>query len=207
MDEILESIKTMFNGLSVWGWIGQISGLIGFLIVLVSFQCNKKTYCLLAGLSMILFIIESTASISAMANFSVCVMALIRNLWMFIRLKTGKGEFNRKSIWFLLGLMWVGQIIYMSITNTFLELSSYFTTVTATILTVLQNNKNYYVVKVGILIQESGALALFIICGLPFSIFRQIILVSSVIFSIIVLLIKDMNFRKKDKDYQEQNQE
>lgn len=203
MNKLFEAIKTMFEGLSIWGWIGQISGLIGFIIILVSFQCKKKTYCLLAGLSMFLFIIESTASVASMANFSVCVMTLIRNLWMYVRLKTGKGEFDKKFIWILLGLMWIGQIIYMSVTNSFLELTSYFTPVTATILTILQNNKNYYVVKLGILIQESGALALFIICGFPFSIFRQIILVSSVIFSIIVLIIKDIRLRKKSIEYKE----
>lgn len=201
MTKLFESIKTMFDGLSVWGWIGQISGLIGFLIVLVSFQCKKKTYCLLAGLSMFLFIIESTASVSSMANFSVCVMALVRNLWMYVRLKNGKGEFDKKSIWLLIGLMWTGQIIYMSVTNSFLELTSYFTSVTATILTVLQNNKNYYVVKLGNLIQECGALALFIICSLPFSIFRQIILVSSILLSIVILIINDIRFRKKSNEY------
>ena len=44
---------------------------------------------------MFLFIIESTASVASMANFSVCVMTLIRNLWMYVRLKTGKGEFDK----------------------------------------------------------------------------------------------------------------
>lgn len=42
MNSLFESFKLMFEGLSIWGWIGQISGLIGFLIVLISFQCNKK---------------------------------------------------------------------------------------------------------------------------------------------------------------------
>lgn len=59
MNSLFESFKLMFEGLSIWGWIGQISGLIGFLIVLISFQCNKKNYCFLAGLSMILFLIEA----------------------------------------------------------------------------------------------------------------------------------------------------
>ncbi len=42
MNSLFESFKLMFEGLSIWGWIGQISGLIGFLIILISFQCNKK---------------------------------------------------------------------------------------------------------------------------------------------------------------------
>lgn len=84
----------------------------------------------------------------------------------------------------------------MILTHGFGQITSYFTPVTATILTLLQNNKNYYIVKLGNLIQESGALALFIICGLPFSILRQIILVSSIIISVIIMLIRDS---KKNK--------
>lgn len=200
MDKLLESIANMFEGLNLWGWIGQISGLIGFVAILISFQCSKKKYCLIAGLSMILFIIESTTSIVSMANFSVCVISMIRNLWMYYKLKNNKGELTKVEVFSLVALMWVGQIIYMSITNSFLSLSSYFTVVTATILTFLQNNKNYYIVKLGNLIQECGALALFIICGMPFSIFRQIVLVSSVLISILIIFLRDRKYKAKNPE-------
>lgn len=197
MNSLFESFKLMFEGLSIWGWIGQISGLIGFLIVLISFQCNKKNYCFLAGLSMILFLIEATSSKASMANFMVCLVSLIRNLWMYFKIKKEKGELTNIEVWSLLISLWIGQIIYMIIFNGFGQVTSYFTPVTATILTFLQNNKNYYIVKLGNLIQESGALALFIICGLPFSIFRQIILVLSIIISVIIMLFKQNKLNKK----------
>ena len=162
MNEFLNSILNMFKGLNTWGWVGQICGLIGFFMMIIAFQCNKKNYCLIAGSAMFLFIIESTASISAMANFMVCLVSLIRNLGMYFSLKKNNKELSRETVVFLLIFMWIGQIIYMTVTKGFLELSSYFTVVTATILTILQNNKNYYVVKLGNLIQEVGALALFI---------------------------------------------
>lgn len=196
MNSLIKSIKQMFEGLNTWGWIGQISSLVAFIIILISFQCNKKNYCLLAGISMILFLIEATTSITSMANFMVCLISLIRNLWMYIRLKKGYGELTKGAVWGLLAVLWIGQIAYMILTHGFGQITSYFTPVTATILTLLQNNKNYYIVKLGNLIQESGALALFIICGLPFSILRQIILVSSIIISVIIMLIRDS---KKNK--------
>ena len=197
MSSLWNSIITMFDGLSAWGWVGQICGLIGFSMMLVAFQCNKKNYCLVAGFAMILFIIESTTSKASMANFMVCLMSLIRNLWMYVRIKKGQGELTNISVWLLLIFMWSGQIFYMTITKSFLEISSYFTVVTSTILTLLQNNKNYYIVKLGNLIQESGALALFIICGLPFSIFRQIILVTSILISVAIMVFNDVK-RKKE---------
>ena len=136
MNSLIESIKQMFEGLNTWGWIGQISGLVAFIIILISFQCNKKNYCLLAGISMILFLIEATTSITSMANFMVCLISLIRNLWMYIRLKKGRGELTKGAVWGLLAVLWIGQIAYMIFAHGFGQITSYFTPVSYTHLTL-----------------------------------------------------------------------
>ncbi len=199
MNALIDSIKDMFVGLSTWGWVGQIAGLVGFVIIFLSFQLSKKNYCLLAGIAMILFLIESTTSVTSMANFTVCLMSLIRNIWMYIKLKKGKGELTKVEVYSLIIFLWVGQLVYMTSTHTFNQLTSYFTPVTTTILTFLQNNKNYYIVKLGNLMQEGGALALYIISKMPFSIFREIILLTSICVSIVVMFVKSKHNKKIEK--------
>lgn len=180
----------VINNLSNQLWISQISGLIGLIIIGISYLFPKKKYLLFASLSFIFFILE-TVFAKLYANLIVTSVCLIRNLLMTYYLFRKNKEVPMYIVISLLVIMWIGEVAYMRLSNTFNVFDNYLPPLLVTMSTFTQNSKNEYVVKMGAALHETGFLIYYSIYKLPLSIFRQIILVFATFIGIILLKIKN----------------
>ena len=105
-------------------------------------------------------------------------------------------ELSKYIVVALIVLMWSGVIIYMAVSNTFGVWDNYLPPAIVTMSTITQNNKNEYVVKVGSTLHESGFLVYYLVYRLPFSIFRQVVLIIAALIGMGILIYKNV---KKNK--------
>ena len=184
MDFIIDS----FKDLTIPLWISQISGFIGLIIIFISYLFKKKKFLMIATTSFIFFIIEQAFAL-LYSNLIVSSICFIRNIIMLVYLLKKNKELPRYIVYSLIGVMWIGIIIYMAITNTFNVFDNYLPPLIVTMSTITQNFKNEFVVKIGALFHESGFLVYYLIYHLPLSIFRQIVLVIATLIGLILLII------------------
>lgn len=184
----MELIIDSFRGLTIPLWISQISGLIGLIIIFISYLFKKKKFLMIATFSFIFFIIEQAFAL-LYSNLIVSSICLIRNVLMLIFLIKKDKELPKYIIYSLIGVMWLCIIIYMAITDTFALFDNYLPPFIVTISTITQNFKNEFVVKIGALFHESGFLIYYSIYHLPLSIFRQAVLVLATLIGLIILII------------------
>ena len=195
MDFIIES----FKNLTPLGWASQISGLIGLIVIFISYLFRKKKFIVIATISFIFFILEQAFAF-LYSNLIVSSICFIRNVLMVIFLLKSNKELPKWLIYSLIGVMWILVIIYMAITNEFDVFDNYLPPLIVTMSTITQNFKNEFVVKIGALLHESGFLVYYLIKNavnndLPLSIFRQICLVVATLIGLLILII---HYRKKD---------
>lgn len=176
-------------------WTSQICGLVGLVIIFISYQFKKKTYFILASISMVFFFLEQ-AFAGLFSNTIVTTTALIRNVLIGIYVCKGKEKAPDYFIYILLSLMWVVEISVFAITGTLNVWDNYLPPVMVTMATFTSNSKNYYVLKGGMLIHEIGFLIYYAFYNLPFSMIRQAVLSISIIVSIIVMIIRDIRKRQ-----------
>lgn len=177
-------------------WISQISGLIGLIVIGISYLFPKKKFLAIATISFVFFIIEQFFA-RVYSNLIVSSVCFLRNLLMTIFMLKKNKELPKKILFSLLLIMWISEIIYMAISKTFFVLDNYLPPVIVTMSTFTQNSKNEYIVKIGVTLHETGFLIYYLIYKLPISIFRQVVLVVSSLIGIII-------FYKKTKQKNEE---
>ena len=193
-----QSIISSFENLTPLLWVSQICGIIGFILICISYQFDRKRFLLISSFSLFFFALESGCAL-LFANLIVSSMCLIRNILMFIYFVYKKEELPKYMLFILLGVMWIGEFILMGITKTFNVFDYYLPPLISTFSTFTQNSKKYYIVKIGATIHETGFLIYYFIYQLPFSILRQAILVLSALISLVVIGIRC--FRNKKVNY------
>ena len=181
-----QSIISSFENLTPLLWVSQICGIIGFILICISYQFDRKRFLLISSFSLFFFALESGCAL-LFANLIVSSMCLIRNILMFIYFVYKKEELPKYMLFILLGVMWIGEFILMGITKTFNVFDYYLPPLISTFSTFTQNSKKYYIVKIGATIHETGFLIYYFIYQLPFSILRQAILVLSALISLVVI--------------------
>lgn len=189
---MIEEIINSFKNLDTYLWISQICGFIGFIIISIAYLFGKKKFLIIATISFVFFILEQSFAL-LYANLIVTGICFIRNIFMVIMIIR-----KNKPLPFivLLGfvlLIWIFEIIYMSISNTFNVIDNYLPPLIVTMSSFTQNSKNEYVVKCGGIVHEGGFLAYYAIYKLPLSIFREIVLV---LFGFVGLFFLIYNRRK-----------
>lgn len=200
MDFIIDS----FKDLSPLGWASQICGLIGLIIIFISYIFKKREFIVIASISFIFFILEQAFAF-LYSNLIVSSVCFIRNILMVIFLFKSNKELPKWLIYSLIGLMWLLIIIYMAITNSFNVFDNYLPPIIVTMSTMTQNFKNEFIVKIGALLHESGFLLYYLIMNaktheLPLSIFRQVILVIATIIGLIILIVLYIKKYKSQKE-------
>ena len=190
-----QSIISSFENLTPLLWVSQICGIIGFILICISYQFDRKRFLLISSFSFVFFALESGCAL-LYANLIVSSICLIRNILMFIFFVYKKEELPKYMLFILLGVMWIGEFILMGITRTFNIFDYCLPPLISTFSTFTQNSKKYYIVKIGATIHETGFLIYYIIYQLPFSILRQAILVISALVSLVVIFIKYVKNRK-----------
>ena len=190
-------IRRSFEDLTVNLWISQIAGLIGLIVIGISYLFKKKKFIAIATISFIFFIIEQ-AFAALYSNLIVSSTCFIRNLLMVYFLFKKKKELPKGIVFGLLGVMWVSILIYLGFSNTFSKWDNYLPPVIVTMSTITQNNKKEIVVKIGALLQEGGFLAYYLVYHLPLSILRQIILVVTCFIGLVLILVQMIKRSTKD---------
>ena len=195
---MIQEFLDSFNNLTPILWASQICGLVGLVFIFVSYQFKKKTYFILASISMLFFFLEQALA-GLFANTIVTTGALIRNVVLAIYVCKGKEKSPDWFIYILIGLVWISEFILFIINNSIGVWDNYLPPILWSIATITSNNKNYYVLKLGMLVHEIGFLVYYAIYGLPFSVMRQAILAASIIVSLIVMIIRKISQKKKEQ--------
>ena len=190
-----QSIISSFENLTPLLWVSQICGIIGFILICISYQFDRKRFLLISSFSFVFFALESGCAL-LFANLIVSSMCLIRNILMFIYFVYKKEELPKYMLFILLGVMWLGELILMGITSSFDVFDYYLPPFISTFSSFTQNSKKYYIVKLGAIIHETGFLIYYIIYQLPFSILRQAILVISALVSLIIIGVRYFKYKK-----------
>lgn len=190
-------IRNSFEDLTVNLWISQIAGLIGLIVIGISYLFKKKEFIAIATISFIFFIIEQ-AFAALYSNLIVSSTCFIRNLLMVYFLFKKKKELPKEIVFGLLGVMWISILIYLGFSNTFSKWDNYLPPLIVTMSTITQNNKKEIVVKIGALLHEGGFLAYYLVYHLPLSILRQIILVVACFIGLVLIIVQMIKRSTKD---------
>ena len=191
-------IRSSFEDLTVNLWISQIAGLIGLIVIGISYLFKKKKFIAIATISFIFFIIEQ-AFAALYSNLIVSSTCFIRNLLMVYFLFKKKKELPKGIVFGLLGVMWVSILIYLGFSNTSSKWDNYLPPVIVTMSTITQNNKKEIVVKIGALLHEGGFSAYYLVYHLPLSILRQIILVVACFIGLVLIIVQMIKRSTKDQ--------
>ena len=190
-------IKSSFEDLTVNLWISQIAGLIGLIVIGISYLFKKKKFILIATISFIFFILEQ-AFAALYSNLIVSSTCFIRNLLMVYFLFKRQKELPKGIVFGLLGVMWISILIYLGFSNTFSKWDNYLPPLLVTMSTITQNNKKEIVVKIGALLHEGGFFAYYFVYHLPLSILRQIILVIACFIGLVIIIVQMIKRSNKD---------
>jgi hypothetical protein len=190
-------IRSSFEDLTVNLWISQIAGLIGLIVIGISYLFKKKKFIAIATISFIFFIIEQ-AFAALYSNLIVSSSCFIRNLLMVYFLFKKKKELPKGIVFGLLGVMWISILIYLGFSNTFSKWDNYLPPLIVTMSTITQNNKKEIVVKLGALLHEGGFLAYYLVYHLQLSILRQIILVVACFIGLVFIIVQMIKRSTKD---------
>jgi hypothetical protein len=190
-------IRSSFEDLTVNLWISQIAGLIGLIVIGISYLFKKKKFIAIATISFIFFIIEQ-AFAALYSNLIVSSSCFIRNLLMVYFLFKKKKELPKGIVFGLLGVMWISILIYLGFSNTFSKWDNYLPPLIVTMSTITQNNKKEIVVKIGALLHEGGFLVYYLVYHLPLSILRQIILVVACFIGLVLIIVQMIKRSTKD---------
>jgi len=200
---LINEIVNSFKDLTPLLWVSQIAGLIGLILVCISYQFDKKKYLAISVIAFSFFVIEQVFAV-LVVNVVVTVAGLLRNLLIGLYLKRRQEKtVPQWQVWSLVGMMWVAVFIAMGIMtlvtdkNEFANWTNYLPLVLVSAFSVLINNKNYYLCKLGAFIQEGGFFLYYTIFRLPVSAMRQAILTISVIVSVVLMIIKDIKRNKE----------
>lgn len=199
---MIDAIKSSFENLTPLLWVSQISGLIGLIIIGISYLFKKKKFLLIATGAFIFFILEQ-AFAHLWSNLIVSSTCFVRNLFMLYFLFRKNKELPRYLLFGFIGIMWVLIISYLAATNSFGLWDNYLPPAIVTMSTITQNNKKELVVKIGALLHEAGFLVYYLIYNLPFSILRQAILVVACLIGLIILIIGFVRNKQIDVEKEE----
>lgn len=190
-------IRSSFEDLTVNLWISQIAGLIGLIVIGISYLFKKKEFIAIATISFIFFILEQ-AFAALYSNLIVSSTCFIRNLLMIYFLYKKHKELPKGIVFGLLGVMWISILIYLGFSNEFSKWDNYLPPLIVTMSTITQNNKKEIVVKIGALLHEGGFLAYYLVYHLPLSILRQFILVIACFIGLVLIIVQMMKKSTKD---------
>lgn len=178
-------------------WVSQICGLLGFFIITVSYQFKKSSFLLVSGISYILFALESGIA-GLFSNAIVSAMSFVRNMVMLYFLTRKKREMPACGAIVIVAIIWIAEILLFAADSSVRgDWGNYLPPVLVTLYTFAANHKNYYVLKAGAFLLETGFLVFFLLNGLPFSVLRQAVLVLSVLVSVCRMAAKDIKQKRE----------
>ncbi len=171
----------------------QIAGLAGLVLIVWAYQLRKKGFLILSTAAMLFFLAESCILYADADTFTGIVLnaaAIVRNLLMLLFLCRFRREMPPWAAVCLLLPVWAVCAFHVSAWYTWLP------PLLQTVYTFCALSKNYFVLKGGAFVLESGNLFYHAAVGAYVGIVRQIMLVTSVVAGTIVLAVRQARAKK-----------
>lgn len=172
----------------------QICGLIGLVIIVAAYQMNKRKLVIwqLAGY---VFCLAEALFVLGWIGVVVTAGAMVRNVFMIYYRYRHDSEVPQWVTTAMVALIWAGCIPFY-ITGIAGAWFDYFPPVLLTVSTVCAVNKNFYVLKAGAFVHESGYIVYHLSVGAYLGIVRQIVLSAGVVISVVRMILADKKSKK-----------
>ena len=179
---------TLF-GTSV-NWLAQLFDIIGFIVFIFAYQQKKNRFVAVSIVAYMFFILESLSillidNVNTWANIIGTASGIVRNIFMlYFAIKKDK-EVPMWIALVILGATWGLNIPFFDSWYTYIPC------VALTICSITAVQKNYYILKVGAMLNESAFIVYNFAVGGYAGVIREIILVLIIAYSMFNMAVKD----------------
>ena len=179
---------TLF-GTSV-NWLAQLFDIIGFVVFIFAYQQKKNRFVAVSIVAYIFFILESLSillidNVNTWANIIGTASGIVRNIFMlYFAIKKDK-EVPMWLALVILAATWGLNIPFFDAWYTYIPC------VALTICSITAVQKNYYILKVGAMINEAAFIVYNFAVGGYAGVVREIILVLVIAYSMLVMAVKE----------------
>ncbi len=179
---------TLF-GTSV-NWLAQLFDIIGFVVFIFAYQQKKNRFVAVSIVAYLFFILESLSillidNVNTWANIIGTASGIVRNIFMlYFAIKKDK-EVPMWLALVILAATWGLNIPFFEAWYTYIPC------VALTICSITAVQKNYYILKVGAMINEAAFIVYNFAVGGYAGVVREIILVLVIAYSMLVMAVKE----------------
>ncbi len=171
-------------------WLAQLFDIVGFLVFIVAYQQKKKPFLIISMIAYVFFILESVSillidNVNTFANIIGTASGIVRNVIMIIYAVKKDKEMPMWMAIAILALTWGLNIPFFDAWYTYIPC------VALTICTLTAVQKNYYILKVGAMINEAAFIIYNFAVGGYAGVVREIILVLVIAYSMFAMAIKE----------------
>ena len=171
-------------------WLAQLFDIIGFIIIAVAYQQKKKAFIIVSCVAYFFFVFESLSillidHVNTYANIIVTGAGIVRNVIMLLYAVKKDKEMPMWIAIVMLVATWGLNILFFD------EWFTYIPCVALTICTLTAVQKNYYILKVGAMINESAFIVYNFAVGGYAGVIREIILVLIIAYSMFAMAVKE----------------
>ncbi len=179
---------TLF-GTSV-NWLAQLFDIIGFIVFIFAYQQKKNRFVAVSIVAYLFFILESLSillidNVNTWANVIGTASGIVRNIFMlYFAIKKDK-EVPMWLALVILAATWGLNIPFFEAWYTYIPC------VALTICSITAVQKNYYILKVGAMVNEAAFIVYNFAVGGYAGVVREIILVLVIAYSMLVMAVKE----------------
>ncbi|MBE5763440.1 MAG: YgjV family protein [Clostridiales bacterium] len=171
-------------------WLAQLFDIIGFIVFIFAYQQKKNRFVAVSIIAYLFFILESLSillidNVNTWANIIGTASGIVRNIFMlYFAIKKDKEV-----------PMWIALVILAAtwgLNVPFFEAwYTYIPCVALTICSITAVQKNYYILKVGAMVNEAAFIVYNFAVGGYAGVVREIILVLVIAYSMVVMAVKE----------------
>lgn len=171
-------------------WLAQLFDILGFIIFVVAYQQKKNTFVLASIAAYVCFILESVSilvidNVNTFANIIGTASGIVRNVIMIIYAVKRNKEMPMWIAFVVLGITWGLNVFFFDAWYTYIPC------IALTICSLTAVQKNYYILKVGAMINEAAFIVYNFAVGGYFGVIREIILVLVIAYSMFAMAVKE----------------
>lgn len=171
-------------------WLAQLFDIIGFIIIAIAYQQKKKAFILVSMIAYFFFVLEPLSILlidgtNTYANIIGSASGIVRNIFMIYYLTKKNKEVPMWIAIAILAVTWGLNVFFFD------EWYTYIPCVALTICTITAVQKNYYILKVGAMLNEGAYIVYNFVVGGYAGVIREIILVLVIAYSMFNMAVKD----------------
>lgn len=173
----------------------QICGLVGLVIILAAFQMKKRRLIVFQLIGYV-FCLAEALFVGGWIGAVVTLCAMVRNVLMIIYRSRYDRELPGWITAMVVAAMWLGSLPFY-IAGVAGAWYDYFPPALVSLSTVCAVNKNFYVLKAGAFVHETGFIVYHASVGAYIGIIRQIILAVGIAVSVVRMIAADRIYKNE----------